>query len=246
MDPKPKALLSSAGHRARLRARFEKTGFNGFAEHEILELILTLCIPRKDVKNLARCLIQHFGSLKEVLDAPIESLRKIKGMGEVAPVALRILREASALYLQQGLYNTPILNSIDKLADFWRARLGHLTHEVFEVAFLNKHYRLIRHGVERLQEGDIDRAVVYPRQILTEALNRKASGLVFAHNHPSGKAEPSQEDRILTQSLIQSAASIGIHVVDHLIIAREGSCFSFRRAGLIEAMQTYPSIAAQS
>ena len=236
--------LSPAGHRARLRARFEQTGFIGFAEHEVLELLLTLCIPRRDVKGTARQLIHRLGSLKAVLEAPVDVLKETEGMGEVAPVALHIIRAACAYYLQQGLEGSPILNSVDKLADFWRIRLSGLKHEVFEVAFLDKRYGLIKNGVERLQEGDIDRAVVYPRRILSAALKHHAAALVFAHNHPVGRAQPSEEDRVLTQSLIQSARSIGMTVVDHLIIANEDT-FSFRRAGLIDPIPYPQPLAAQ-
>lgn len=225
-------INSASGHRARLRSRFEKTGFNGFAEHEIVELLLTLCIPRSDVKPLARALVKRFGNLKGVLDAPIEALQEHKGMGSVAPVALRIIREAASLYLRQDLEEKPILNSIDKLADFWRVRLGDLKHEVFEVAYLDRSYSLMHEGVERLQEGDLDRAAVYPRRILEAAIKRKAFGLVFAHNHPVGQATPSPEDRTLTQSLWEAAKAIGIQVIDHIIISPTGM-FSFRRSGLL-------------
>lgn len=225
----------AAGHRSRLRARFEKTGFEGFAEHEAVELLLTLCIPRVDVKPLARELVKRFGNLRGVLDAPPEALKEHKGMGAVAPIALRIIREATSLYLRQGLEEKPILNSIDKLADFWRIRIGDLKHEVFEVAYLNKSYSLVTEGVERMQEGDLDRAAIYPRRILEAALRRKASGLVFAHNHPSGKPLPSAEDRTLTQVLVEAAKAVGIQVIDHIIIAPEGM-FSFRRAGLLQEM----------
>jgi DNA repair protein RadC len=224
--------VSAEGHRSRLRARFEKTGFNGFAEHEILELLLTLCIPRKDVKNLAKELLQHFGQLKQVLDAPIDTLKTFHGMGEAASIGLHIIRQAAALYLQENLEDTPILNSIDKLCHFWRVRISHLKNEVFEVAFLDKRYGLIHNGIERMQEGDIDRAVVYPRRILSAALKHNAAALVIAHNHPVGLAHPSEEDRILTQALIQATHSIGIPIIDHIIVAPNHH-FSFRRSGLI-------------
>lgn len=108
---------SGAGHRSRLRARFEKTGFDGFAEHEALELLLTLCIPRCDVKPRAKALLEHFGSLRAVLDASPEALRLVKGIGEVAPVALRIIRETVSLYLQQGIETAQQLSSVESLIE---------------------------------------------------------------------------------------------------------------------------------
>ncbi|HCR37639.1 MAG TPA: hypothetical protein DIU37_05770 [Opitutae bacterium] len=229
-----KNIHSGAGHRSRLRERFERSGFLGFADHEVLELLLTLCIPRRDVKQPAKKLLARFGSLRGVLNAPLESLREIEGIGSVAPVALRIIREASTLYLQQSAEEEEsVLNSVHKLIDFWQARLGDLKHEVFEIAYLDHQYRLLKNGVERIQEGDVDRTIIYPRQVLAAALKRSAAAMVIAHNHPTGKAEPSQEDCILTEKLAQAAEGLDIRFVDHLIVA-QGGAFSFRRSGLLK------------
>src|SRR5690242_2274120 len=132
-------MLTSAfsGHRARLRERFEKTGLEGFAPHETLELLLTLAIPRQDLKARARFLIGRFGSLRGVLDAPLEELRDLKGLGTVAPIALKILREAAGLYLREQAEERVSLNSFDALENFWRLRLGGLKCEEFQVAFLD-------------------------------------------------------------------------------------------------------------
>ncbi len=229
-DTPPQA--EHAGHRARLRERFLKSGFSGFAEHEIVELLLTLCIPRCDVKRPAKELLKRFGSLRGVLDAPPEQLRQVPGIGTVAPVALHIIRETASLYLLQGAEDQVTLNSVDKLADFWRARLGGLKREVFEVAYLDTRYRLIRDGVERLEEGTIDRAHVYPRKVMEAALRRGAAHIVVAHNHPAADARPSEADKVLTRMLEQAGSSLGVGVIDHLIIAQTDT-FSFRRAGLI-------------
>jgi len=221
------------GHRDRLRRRFERNQFDGFAPHEALELLLTLCIPRRDVKPLAYRLIHRFGSLKGVLDASLEDLKQEKGMGSVSAIALHIIKEAATLYLKQGIENQEILNSIQKLADFWRLRLSGLKHEGFEVAFLNNRYELMTNGIQRLQEGDIDRAVVYPRRILAQALKRQCVGLILAHNHPAGEAYPSEEDRDLTHAMVEAAQAVGLTIVDHIIVAGE-TTFSFREVGLLK------------
>ena len=127
---------SSAGHRSRLRERFEKNGLAAFAPHEVVELLLTLCLPRHDVKPQAKALIAKFGSLKGVLEAPIEALREVEGMGEVAPVALRIIKAAAELYLLESAEGEELLNNYGKLEAFWRARMGALKYEVVEVAYL--------------------------------------------------------------------------------------------------------------
>jgi DNA repair protein RadC len=209
-----------------------KSGFAGFADYEIVELLLTLCIPRRDVKTPARALLQRFGSIRGVLDTPLEELRTCPGMGEVAPVALRIVRETATLYLRQSAEGVAVLNGVDKIIDFWRSRLAPLSHEVFEVGYLDSGYRLLQNGVERLQEGTVDRAAVYPRRVVEAALRRGASGLVLAHNHPNGRCEASQADVKLTHAIEQAAAPLQIQVVEHLIVAGE-DVLSFRRKGLL-------------
>ena len=227
-----KQSKTSEGHRARLRNRFEQSGFSGFNDYEIVELLLTLCIPRRDVKKPAKALIQQFGNLYNILNANPNELRQIEGIGEVAPVALSIIRETASLYLQQSAEGKPVLNNSEKLEAFWQARLAHLTNEVFEVAYLDNCYCLLKNGVERLQTGTINHTIVYPRQVMASALNHSAASIVLAHNHPCGKAQPSQHDLDLTKALINAASTLHIEVVDHIIIAGK-EIFSFRRNGLI-------------
>jgi DNA repair protein RadC len=220
------------GHRARLRERFERGGFTCLADYEVVELLLTLCLPRRDVKPVAKALIKRFGSVRGVLDAPAEALREVPGLGEVAPVALRIIRETATLYLRQAVEGRSVLDNVDKLEDFWRARLGTLRHEVFEVGYLDHHFQLLEDGVERVQEGTIDETVVYPRMIMESALRRQAAHIVVAHNHPTGNTTPSDHDKRLTLALQLAGQPLGIKVVDHLIVAAEKT-FSFRRSKLI-------------
>jgi DNA repair protein RadC len=220
------------GHRQRLRERFLKSGFAGFAEHEIVELLLTLCIPRRDVKASAKALLDRFGSLRAILDAPISDLQQTPGIGEVAPVALRVIREAANLYLQQQAEETTVLASPESLKSFWRSRLGGLRIEVFEVAYLDSASRLMRNGVETLEEGTVDRAAVYPRRVAEAALRRGAAALVVAHNHPNGNVTPSEQDKVLTRALVLAATTLQIKVIDHLVVSAD-AVFSFREAGLL-------------
>lgn len=220
------------GHRKRLRERFLKSGFSGMADHEVVELLLTLAIPRKDVKEPAKALLARFGNLKGIFDAPLEDLRTIPGMGSVAPLAFRIIREAANLYLQQKVEAETSLTSPEILHEFWRARLGSLKDEVFEVAYLDTGYKLLRDGVERLEEGTVDRAAVYPRRVMEAALRKGAAILVFAHNHTNGNVSPSEQDKVLTKALILAASTLHIKVYDHLIVSKE-HVFSFREEGLL-------------
>lgn len=220
------------GHRQRLRRRFEKHGLAGLAEYEVMELLLTLAIPRADVKAPAKELLARFGSLRGVLDAPAAALSSVRGIGSVAPVALRIIRAAVTLYLLQAAVGRDALRDPKGIADFWRLRIGGLSHEVFEVAYLDSGRRLLREGVERLQTGTVDRALVYPRTVVEAALRRGAAAIVLAHNHPNGRVEPSEADRLVTRAISLACDTVSIRVVDHLIVSPDAA-FSFREAGLL-------------
>ena len=220
------------GHRERLRERFLNSGLSGFAEHEVIELLLTLAIPRSDVKVPAKTLLERFGSLRGVLDAPVSELQSVKGVGQVSAIALHVIRESATLYLQQASEGAEVLRDTESLSDFWRMRIGALKHEVFAVAYLDSAYRLLRNGVETLQEGTIDRAAVYPRRVVEAALKRQAAALVLAHNHPNGIVEPTEHDKIVTRAIVLAADTISLRVVDHLIVSPQET-FSFRKAGLL-------------
>ena len=220
------------GHRKRLRERFLKNGLEGFADYEVVELLLTLAIPRLDVKEPAKALIKRFGNLKGILDAPLEQIRKVEGIGEVAPIALRIIREAATLYLQQSAESRDSLADPEWLARFWRSKIGGLSHEVFQVGYLDSGYRLLKDGVETLEEGTVDRAAVYPRKVIEAALRRGAAALVFAHNHPNGDVQPTEQDKVLTRALVLAATTVQIKILDHLIVSAD-KIFSFRGEGLL-------------
>ncbi|MXW02723.1 MAG: DNA repair protein RadC [Holophagales bacterium] len=220
------------GHRKRLRQRFLRSGLAGFADHEVVELLLTLAIPRRDVKQPAKALLSRFGSLSGIMDATPAELREVEGIGEAAVVALHVIREAAVLYLRQTSEGVEVLIDPERLHDFWRMRIGGLKHEVFAVAYLDSGHRLLRDGVEMLQEGTVDRAAVYPRRVVERALRRQAAGLVLAHNHPNGNVQPSEHDRLVTRAIVLAAETVGLRVVDHVIVSPEAA-FSFREAGLL-------------
>jgi DNA repair protein RadC len=220
------------GHRQRLRERFIKNGLEGFADYEVIELLLSLAIPRGDVKPMAKSLIARFGNLKGILDAPLDQLQEIKGIGPVTPVALRIIREAANLYLQESAEQQDSLADPEALYRFWRTRIGALPNEVFQVGYLDSGYRLLRDGIETLEEGTPDRAAVYPRRVMEAALRRSAAALVFAHNHANGNVQPTEQDKVLTRALVLAATTIQIKVLDHLIVSTN-QVYSFRREGLL-------------
>jgi len=220
------------GHRSRLRERFLRSGLDGFADYEVIELLLTLAIPRSDVKQPAKALIARFGTLRGILDAPPDALRSVDGIGSVTPVALQIIKAAATLYLRQSGEDRDLLAEPQRLADFWRMRIGASPNERFEVAYLDSAHCLLRDGVETLEEGTVDRAVVYPRRVVESALKRAAAAVVLAHNHPNSQVAPTEQDKLLTRAVVMAAETVQIRVVDHLIVSRD-EVFSFRRAGLL-------------
>ncbi|MCL0050936.1 DNA repair protein RadC [Dehalococcoidia bacterium] len=228
------------GHRRRLRQRFEKAGLDAFHDYEAVELLLTLAIPRRDVKQQAKEAIKRFGSFRGVLDAPVEELRRIPNMGEVAPIAIRFIKEAANRYLQpqaQGdlslRQSKPDVVSLDQpnlLLDHCRAIIGPEPNEVFLVIYLDSRFRVIDR--ETVAKGTIDRATIYPRQVMANALRKGASSLVFTHNHPNGDVKPSDHDKTVTRAVVLAAKTLDITVLDHIIVSRD-EAFSFRKEGLL-------------
>lgn len=224
--------LGSAGHRRRLRDRFAKHGLGSFADYEIVELLLTLAIPLGDVKPTAKVLVETFGNVRGILDASPDELRPVAVIGEVTPVTLRIIRESAILYLEQCAEEREFFGQPRRLGNLLVEPLGCAPLRGFRGCILDSGNALLRDGVERLEEGTIDRAAVYPRRVMEAAVRRGAASVVFAHNHPNGNVEPSDKDKILTRALILAASTLGIKVLDHLIIS-SGGVFSFRQERLL-------------
>jgi len=220
-------------HRQRLRERFQKNGTEGMHNYEILELLLTYAIPRKDVKPYAKELIKRFGGLSGVLDASPKELEEVLHIGPISSTLIRLVKEICGVYLAEKMEYQDVLSSPQAVLDFARVKLAGHPHEAFMVIFLNAKNKVLDHAI--IQEGTIDRAVIYPRRIVEEALARHAAGVILVHNHPSGDAEPSPEDKHLTRSIVEAARTIDIRVLDHIIVGKEGYC-SFRERHLLPAM----------
>lgn len=209
-----------------------RVGADGLAEHEIVELLLTLSIPRGDTKPHAKRLLNRFGSLRGILDAPMSELTRVEGVGQVTAANLHVIRAAASLYLEQEARGADKPSRISGLVDMWRVKIGGLPHEVFEVAYLHSGVRIPANAIVRIEEGTVDRASVYPRVVVEEALRRKAAGVVLAHNHPNGEAEPTDHDKLITRAIQLAADTVGLRVLDHLIVSA-GDSFSFKEAGLL-------------
>jgi len=221
---------SRHGHRARLRERFLAGGGVGMPEYELLELVLMLAIPRRDVKPLAKSVIAHFGSYAAVLSAEVNALRAVKGLGETAVAAIKSV-QASALYLARSeAQEKSILSNWDAVSSYLQSAMAHLPREQFRLLFLDKKNALICD--EALSDGTIDQTAVYPREIIRRALEVDASALILVHNHPSGDPEPSQMDITMTKEVADACGKVGVRVHDHIIIGKFGQT-SFKALGLI-------------
>jgi len=227
MDDKP----HYAGHRKRLRERFRKHGYDGLQDYEVLELMLTYALPRKDVKPLAKELLSRFGGFKGVLDAPFDDLSTVRGLSENAATFLTALKGATSLYLKEQLHRQrTVVSSPEALLSYCRAAMGGLKDEQFRAMFLNSRNEIIVDEV--LHEGTVNQSAVYPRKVMERALKHNATALIFVHNHPSGACRPSADDKAITAELVRIARGLNMTVHDHLIICRDGH-FSFLEQGLL-------------
>ena len=222
---------SEAGHRARLREKFLRSGLAGFLDYEVVELLLTLGTPRRDCKEPAREALREFKSFRGVLEASAGDLQRVPGIGPRNLVAIRLVHEVSRRFLKDRMMGRPVCHSSREVFDYLTHALRDLKREQFKVLFLDPKNQVIEE--KTLFEGTVDSSAVYPREVIKDALYYEASALIFAHNHPSGDPEPSLCDREITRDLVFAARVIQIKVLDHIIIGNN-RYFSFADQGLIE------------
>ncbi len=219
------------GHRERLRKKYLQGGYFAFHEYEVIELLLTYVIPRKDTKPIAKDLIEKFGSLDGVVTASIEELCSISGIKENSAIFVKLLGD-----LSKNLYKGEIkkegiqLKDKNSLIRYLRSEIGFSSREEFRVIFLNNYNMLV--GSETLFIGTIDKSAVYPREIVEKVLYYKAKGIIFAHNHPSGNLRPSKQDIQITEHMQEALDLIDVKLLEHIIITQDGY-FSFLEEGLI-------------
>ena len=205
-----------SGHRKRLQERFLSTDGNSLPDYEFLELILTRCIPRRDVKPLAKQLLKHFFSFAAVLHADPEELKQFKGIKESTITMFKIILEANKYLLLNDLKCQPVFSQWQNVIDYCRISIGYETVERFIVFYLDKNMKLVRQ--ETSSSGTCDQVHLYPREVLKKALSLNAVTVILAHNHPSADIKPSQDDIRLTKELRRILYANGIHLADHLII----------------------------
>ena len=219
------------GHRERLRERFEKAGFIGFHDYEVLEMLLTFIFRQGDVKPLAKELIKTFGSFSKVLDASVTELGNVKGMGKTSALSLHAFRETMAYYFQNHVtVDKEQITKMSALIEMLRASIGHKKNEILFAIFLNAKNEVL--ATKELGEGTVSQAPAFPRKIVEEALKQKATSIILAHNHPGGIAEPSEHDESITTVIQKGLALVEISLQDHIILANN-EYYSFKRNNLI-------------
>lgn len=229
-EAKKKEIPHYHGHRDRLRQKFLENGPDSFADYELLELVLFMAIPMKDVKPLAKDLIARFGGLPEIMNAPVEELTKVEGIKENTAIALKSITALSHRAQKSELMKKPVLNSWTRLMDYCTSTMAHETREHFRIIFLNKKNEMIADEIQN--SGTVDHTPAYPREIMKRALELGATALILIHNHPSGDPKPSQADIEMTNLIVRAAEPFGIVIHDHVIVSKNGYS-SFKTLGLI-------------
>ena len=215
-DAKPHHL----GHRERLRERAAEGGLRPLPDYELLELFLFRSIPQKDVKALAKDLLERFGSIPAVAAASQAELTSFNGVGTSVALDLQLLHELLQRSRLAEIVKRPVISSWSALLDYVRASIQHEPREQVRVLYLDKKNQLIRD--EPTSQGTVDHAPLYPREVVRRALELSASSLILVHNHPSGDPSPSAADIAVTKDMVAAAKPLGIGVHDHIIVGRHG------------------------
>ena len=220
------------GHRARLKQRFLLGSGRDMADYELLELLLTYAIPRRDVKPLAKKLIQAFGPLSNVVAAPDYQLKNIGGIKDSSVILLKLLKIVSERLSWQNLAadDKPVLLNIDILIDYCRSAIAYSDVEELHIVYLDAKLHII--SSELFQRGSISSVCASPREIVKKAINRNASSIIMVHNHPSGSSRPSDNDIKLTKAVEEACFVMGIKLQEHIIIT-QSDYFSFLEHQLI-------------
>ena len=220
----------NTGHRARLRQRLFEGGPDALLDHELVEYLLALAIPRRDTKPLAKALLKEFGGIAGLLTADAERLASFAGMGETSAAAVKIAHAAALRLTQASIKEQPVLANWQALLDYLRADMAHQLTERVRVLHMNSRNMLIRD--ELMSEGSIDEAAVYVREVIRRAIDLGSAAIILVHNHPSGDPAPSRADIDLTRRVQEAGKRLGIALHDHVIIGAEGHA-SLRAMGLI-------------
>ncbi|MDY4509047.1 MAG: DNA repair protein RadC [Candidatus Faecousia sp.] len=216
------------GHRERLKARFLETGLDSFTDVQALELLLFYAIPQKDTNPIAHALLDRFGSLSQVLDAPLEALKKVPGISDHSASLLRLVTELARFYQVDSAQRTEVLTSLDACGRYLVPRFfGRKVETVFLLCLDAKCKVLC---CREIGEGSVNAASISVRKVVEAALSANATSVVLAHNHPSGVALPSADDVQTTRRIAAALSAVEVKLIDHIVVA-EGDFISMAQSG---------------
>jgi DNA repair protein RadC len=226
----PDPATDASGHRARLRKRLADQGPEALQDHELVEYLLALAIPRRDTKPIARRLLVEFGGYGRLMAADARTLARVGGLSEGAIAALKIAEAAALRLLRSKVADQPVLASWQALLDYLHADMAHRPTERVRALHLSGRNVLIRD--ELVAEGTIDQAAIHVREIIRRAIDLSSAAIILVHNHPGGDPTPSRQDIQLTRQVVDAGRPLGIAVHDHVIIGANGHK-SMRALGLL-------------
>ncbi|GED23458.1 RadC family protein [Halomonas halmophila] len=214
----------------RPREKLLALGTEALSDAELLAIFLRVGVSGRSAVDLSRDVLSSFGGLRPLLEADETAFCTERGLGQAKYVQLQAVLELARRHLASRLDREGALTSPGLVRDYLMSRLRHLGHEEFAALFLDSQHRVIRY--ESLFRGTLDSASVYPREVARRALEVGAGAVIFAHNHPSGVAEPSQSDERITERLRQALALFEVRVLDHFVVG-DGEVVSFAERGLL-------------
>ena len=229
-DIEGKVSHDGAGHRARLRQKLANSGGDALHDHELIEYLLALAIPRRDTKPLAKALLREFNGIGGLMAADWQAIARVPGMGDTSIAAIKIVHATLLRMLRNEVAERPVLASWQALLDYLRADMAYLGVERVRVLHLNSRNMLIRD--EHMGDGSIDQAAIYTREVIRRAIDLGSAALILVHNHPSGSPEPSRQDIEVTRQIVDAGKRLNISVHDHIIIGSHGHS-SMRAKGLL-------------
>ncbi|MCK5508420.1 MAG: DNA repair protein RadC [Desulfobacterales bacterium] len=219
------------GHRQRLKQKFFAGGLAGFLDYEVIELLLILNTPRRDCKDCAKELLRKFKTLQSVFEAEPEELQQVKGVGKANVLGIKLIKEVAERYLEKRIIAKDVVKNPQDLIKYLYYSIGNKEREYFAGIFLDAKNRVL--ASEILFTGTLTSSSVYPREVITKALQHKAATMIFAHNHPSGDVSPSSGDIAITRRLVFALSYVGIVVHEHLITGGD-DFYSFHENGYID------------
>ncbi|MAP24157.1 MAG: hypothetical protein CMM87_01310 [Rickettsiales bacterium] len=213
------------GHRQRLRDRLLNSGAGAMEPDELIELILFLSIPRGDVKPIAKRLWQRYGTFQAMVDRPVDELKQVSGLGDQTIATLKTIQALALHFTSPSAQKKPLLSAFDQLVKYARIRMSPFECEHCLIFYLNERHQVLFEDLQT--QGGVDAVLINPKAIMRQALNCSAAGILLLHNHPSGIAEPSEQDNYLTSKLQKMCQSLEIELLDHVIITQQ-SYFSYQ------------------